>query len=288
MRFPQISILFLALGSSVVFTLPGFSADSDETTLRKQAEDYAKAFSAGDFQAVANCWATDGTFTDADGNRYSGRESIARYFKEILSGSMHPSLQVTIDKIRQLNDSVAVEEGTTVADNLSEQNYLAVHVKRDGQWVMLDVMETNSNAKAKLSDLSWLIGDWKAEGKDNLMEVKVKELESKFLSVSYLLNGKLVAEEKIGINPKNGLLSSWMFSANGGVGTAYWVREGKLWTKMAESYEVSGLKSGAVYNLKVLSPDSFVWNSSSRYIAGNRLADGKAVQMVRCAKGEGK
>lgn len=288
MRVPQISIFFIALGLSAVFSLPVLAADSDETTIRKQAEDYAKAFSAGDFQTVANFWAADGTFTDADGNKYSGRESIARYFKAILSGSMHPSLKVKIDKIRQLNDSVAVEEGTTVAENLSEQNYLAVHVKRDGQWFMLDVMETNNNSKVKLSDLSWLIGDWKAEDKDNSMDVKVRELESKFLSVSYLVNGKLVAEEKIGINPKNGLLTSWIFSANGGVGTAYWVKEGNLWTKMAESYEVSGLKSGAVYNLKVLSPDSFVWNSSSRYIAGNRLADGKAVQMVRCAKSEAK
>jgi uncharacterized protein (TIGR02246 family) len=166
----------------------------DESTIRQSAQSFAEAFNRGDAKAIAAQWMDDGNYIDEDGAVYAGRAAIeseyARFFKEL------PGLKVkvAVDSVKLLSPDAAIEEGRVTLDpppssGAGQSKYTAVHVKRDGKWLMATVRDDRVGeppATNDLSELDWMIGDWRAEESGVAAEVSCQWLANRtFLQRSY-------------------------------------------------------------------------------------------------------
>lgn len=266
-----------------------YAQSADDAAIRAQAENYAKAFQQKDSQALANFWSEDGAFTDSDGKRYQGRASIQNYFKNLFAGGGGGALAIHIDSLRFPTEDAAIEVGSASNSLGSSSRYTAFHVKNksDGTWQMADVVESAQAERTSMADMHWLAGKWTVNGPDGQARMKLKvttAFPKGFLQVSYLdMAGNTLSVEEIGVNPRNGTISSWTFNSDGGTGNAYWNKEGNTFTKVATSYEADGLRGAGVYIFQKLSPDKFTFSATSRYISGQRLPNSKVLTAVRDA-----
>ena len=88
-------------------------------------------------------------------SEFVGRDNIAKHFDYIFAGSEDAQLAVTIDSIDFVSPNVAIEKGTAVVTYSDyppeETTYSAVHVKRDGKWLIDRVTEEEVPAAAAVA-----------------------------------------------------------------------------------------------------------------------------------------
>ena len=124
------------------------AAMSDESAIRAAVESYVAAYNRGDAKAVAAHWSDSGRVDQPlrPALRREGRPSRRR------CGPCSPRTRACASKcmqpsIRFVSPDVAIEEGTVrvirPAEPPSDSTYLAVHVKKDGQWKLDTVRETD-------------------------------------------------------------------------------------------------------------------------------------------------
>ena len=149
----------------------------DVKAIQKTADVFTKAFNAGDAKAIAGQFTPDAEMIDADGSVLSGREAIQKEFEAIFAENPGRKMQITLDFLRFIGRDVAVEEGMTRVSQpeggaTTTNRYTAIHVKRDGKWMVARVQdsapEVSSNYE-RLQELEWMVGDWVDEGEDSLV-----------------------------------------------------------------------------------------------------------------------
>ena len=144
---------------------------ADEAAIRASAEAYTKAFNGADSKALAALWTADAEYIDDMGRDFRGRDAIVRELSSTWAEHPCTKLELTVLSIRQLAADVALETGTSRAKPVDGNptpgvKYTAVHVKRDGKWLVSNVTESRhmpATNEPYLKDLAWLEGEWKAE-----------------------------------------------------------------------------------------------------------------------------
>lgn len=123
-------------------------SDDDVKQIEAEVAAYVEAFNAKDAAALAQHWSESGAYVrPGDGTRLLGREAIQKEFEAAFAEEPEAVLAVTVRTIRFVTPDVALEEGTAevslLADKLpSRTDYTAVHVKRDRQWQIDSIRET--------------------------------------------------------------------------------------------------------------------------------------------------
>ena len=121
---------------------------------------------------MAAFWAEDGDYVDLDGRQLQGRSAIENAFKDFFAENKGLKLRIDVKSVRFVAPETAIEDGITSAippDGAppSQSRYSNVHVKKDGQWVLLSVREapyTPPGNHEHLRGLEWAIGEWVDEG----------------------------------------------------------------------------------------------------------------------------
>jgi len=295
--------LVLCAAFIVAFSPAGVRAQSegDEALLRAGAKEYEKAYAAGQAKSLAGMWTPDGTYTDSDGEKFSGRAAIEDLFTRDFKAFGSPPLKVSIDSIKFLTPDVALEEGSCQVERAKGEpavsRYTVVHVKRDGKWLMADVTETASAAPRKngLKDMGWMIGNWTATCPSRPpLHVKVDwAAEGNFIRCEYRAadHDKPQQVQILGWDPSAGRIASWHFHSDGGFGYGSWVKNGKEWMEYANGVEADGTASGGVYVLKRLDDDKFTWRSTGRRYGVDNMPDTPEIMVSRdraVANSEGK
>jgi uncharacterized protein (TIGR02246 family) len=269
------------------------ACSEDNKLLCAQADDYAKAFAAGDYKAIANMWAPDGTFTDINGRVLRGRAAIEAYFKTNFERFGGQSLKIAIESIRFPSSNIAIEEGhSRVLQGPSMDvisHYSVVHLKENNQWHMYAVTETTypEALNGSLQDLEWLIGNWYASpSSGKSINLKVAWATGhKFIRCLYETEspgvGKELAILIIGRNPSNGQIISWHFDSSGGYGSGKWIKDDHTWIERASSVEPNGATGSAIYVMRKLDKDTFMWRSTQRYLGNLQLPDGNEIKISR-------
>lgn len=265
----------------------------DEKVLRAQADDYVKAFAAGDYKTITNMWAPDGTFTDIDGRILHGRAAIELYFKTNFERSGGQSLEIAIDSLKFLGNDVALEEGRSrllegPAINVVS-HYSVVHIKQNDKWQMSAVTETAcpEALKGSLQDWEWLIGNWSAKPSSTktLHLIAAWAVGHKFIRCLFEIEntdgGIQAAMLVIGRDPNSGQIISWHFDPTGGYGSGKWIKDGQTWIEKASSVEADGTKGSALYILHKLDNNTFTWRSTQRYLGNSQLPDSDEVKISR-------
>ncbi|HVX61455.1 MAG TPA: SgcJ/EcaC family oxidoreductase [Pirellulales bacterium] len=295
--------LFKSLGAAAVFTLIGVRLFADEPLeavdvkqIEAEAAAYVAAFNAKDAAALSRHWSETGVYVrPADGVRLVGRKAIEEDFRLAFAERPDAVLSVKVDAIRFVTADVAIEEGIAAVASPGEpaarSGYAAVHVKRDGEWQIDSIRETDLPAEEAaagdhLAELGWLIGDWIDDSKTAVVETSVTWTKnSTFLSYAFKVSAgeqnELEGTQVLGWDPVQKTIRSWMFDSDGGFGEGVWTRRGDRWEVKLRQVLADGRTASSTNIYAPRDEDSFTWQSINREIDGERLPDVAPVTVVR-------
>lgn len=270
------------------------SISADEQTIRSQAQAYANAFSAADVKALGAMWSADGSLTDVRGHVFKGRTAIEDNYAGFFNRFGKQPLEVTVTSVKFPSPDVAIEEGTGKLLNSTTPvdicRYQVVHVRKDGKWEMVSAAETPYvavDSKEYLKELSWLVGDWKAQGPAGSMRFSADWISNRnFISCAWYADGSNQPSEMevIGWDPASEQISSWHFGANGGSGHASWRKDKSSWIVQGEGVQPGGAFGRAEYTFKKVDNNNFTWKSDKRSLNGMQMPTTDEIKVTRVNK----
>lgn len=253
--------------------------------IKKAVEDYAVAYNAHDAKAIANLFAPDAELVDTSGTVFQGQDVIRQEYEAFFNAHPDASLTINVESVRMVGPSVAVEEGRTASvlaegETPSLSRYVAVYSKIDDAWVLASVRDEKLEPEPgqHLEQLNWLIGQWIEESDDSRMEIDCYWDESG----SYLIRdfkisieGLLASSgtERIGWDPLNRQIRSWLFDSSGGHIEATWIPSDGFWTATARGYRADGQAISAIYRMTPLRDDAYHMAATNRRAGDEGLGD---------------
>ena len=297
----------LSIGIGIVLVLLGLCwhcADTahadqveDEAAIRKSVESYTAAFNNRDAKAIAAHWLPEAMYIDPDsGKNIVGRAAIEKHFTAIFKDIKNIKLSVSVESIRFVSPHVAVEQGVATTVGLDKEpiksNYTAIHLKRDGKWLLDRVSEEEAvpvvSHYEKLKDLEWMIGSWIDDDDDDATTIestckwaKNQNFIVRTFSISVRDRVTTSGVQLIGWDPSAKRIRSWIFDSDGGHGEGIWTKKGKSWYVLTKDTLNNGQKASAVNILTPLDKNRFIWESVDRQVAGQLLPNISAVPVVR-------
>lgn len=286
----------------VVAGAPAVRADQaeDEAAIRKSVESYTEAFNKQDAKALAAHWSPEAVYTNPlSGEAAAGREAIEAQFAANFASLKGAKLETTVDSIRFISPNVAVENGTARVvvgeEKPTESQYSAIHVKRDGKWLIdriteEDVPEVVSNYE-KLKDLEWMIGTWVDEDEASRVATTCRWSKNRnFIvrSFSITVGDRLDKSgmQVIGWDPAAKQVRSWVFDSDGGIGEGLWTKTGDKWFIQAKDTSADGQKMTSQNVLRIIDSDRFAWQSIDRQVDGHLLPNIDEIVVVRASEDE--
>jgi uncharacterized protein (TIGR02246 family) len=267
---------------------------SDETAIRATVESYTAAYNRGDAKAVAAHWSDSGEWISPSGQRFQGLVAIEKELQTLFDENQGVRIEVMNPTIRILSADSAIEEGTVrvirPAEPPSESTYLAVHVKKGGQWKLAAVRETDVPEtpvpSSPLQDLAWLAGEWTDDSPDAAVGATVTWTKNKsFLNYSFKASAPgmddLEGTQVIGWDPAAGTIRSWMFDSDGGFGEGTWSKKGDSWIVRFSQVLPDGRKASATNIYTLVDGNTFTWKSIGRKVDGEFLPNVDEVKIVR-------
>jgi uncharacterized protein (TIGR02246 family) len=250
--------------------------------IEKMNAEYVAAFGRADDKALAAFYTEDADQTDGEGNEVlSGRAAIEKQLKDYFAANKDAVIELHTDSVRLLAAEVVLEKGeaeVTQADGVgTRSNYVAVHVKREGKWLIAHLTEVVSQDAptpySHLQELEWMVGTWK----DNTSEAEVYTTCQWAANRTYLTRsfsakstdrGPLEGTEVIGWDPIKACIHSWTFDSEGGFSEGIWSREGNRWLIQSVTTLPDGRKASAHNTITYASDHQYTWESSNRVFDG--------------------
>jgi hypothetical protein len=190
---------------------------------------------------------------------------------------------------------VAIEKGVadiTYSEGEPEKfQYSAVHVKRDGQWLLDRVSEVEvppppPSHYEQLKELEWMVGRWIDEDETATIQTDCEWTKNKnFLTRSFaVVVGDQVGMsgmQVIGWDPAAKQIRSWVFDSDGTFGEGTWSRAEDTWTIKQVGTLPDGKKTSATNIIKRLDDDTCTWQSIDRMVDGELQPNIEEVVIVR-------
>jgi ketosteroid isomerase-like protein len=271
------------------------SVQPDQSSVRSELTSMSKLISAGDVPALAALWSKDGTYTDCSGGVFKGRDSIAKRLSAGVLSNRRRAITLIPNDVRELSATISQVQGDVkradAAGNLPEARFSMLLTKDSGKWQIASLSETPvaeqpDTNRDYLKDLSWLIGEWKAERDGKSLRLKASWSGNKnFIRCNYEISkqGQPTQEdvELIGFDPRTQQVKSWNFESNGAIGEGVWEKTASGWEIDSAKVSRDGITMTARNMLSVKAPNSFSWQSIDRTSGGVPLNDTGELQLVR-------
>lgn len=270
----------------------------DEAAIRKCAETYAAAFNKRDAKAVAEHWLPDAVYIDPDTDKkIVGRPAIEKYFEAFFKEAKNTKLTVEVESVKFVSTNVAVEQGTVIAFGAakepSKNRYTAIHVKRDGKWLLdrvtdLEDPPTVVSNYDQLKELEWLVGSWveKDDQDATVIETSCKWAKNQnFLVRTFSITSAnqvaMSGVQMIGWDPTAKQIRSWVFDSDGGFGEGMWTKKGKAWYIQTRDTLPSGQKASSSTIITLTDNNTFTSEAVDRQIGGQLAPNIGPVTIVR-------
>jgi uncharacterized protein (TIGR02246 family) len=269
---------------------------ADEEAIRTNVDKYVESYNRRDSKSMAGMWSPEAVYQDpSTGEGVVGREAIAKQLDYVFAGSEDAKLSVTIDSIDFVSPNVAIEKGVadiTYSEGEPERfQYSAVHVKRDGQWLLDRVSEVEvppppPSHYEQLKELEWMVGRWIDEDETATIQTDCEWTKNKnFLTRSFaVVVGDQVGMsgmQVIGWDPAAKQIRSWVFDSDGTFGEGTWSRAEDTWTIKQVGTLPDGKKTSATNIIKRLDDDTCTWQSIDRMVDGELQPNIEEVVIVR-------
>ncbi len=273
---------------------------ADRAAIEKAIESYTAAFNAHDAQALAARWSPDAVYINPlTGSQVEGREAIEKEFEAILSELKETKLAVEVQSIQFISPGVAVENGVakliTADGQPQESTYTAIHVKRDGQWLLDRVTEEDvpvvSSHYEQLKQLEWMIGHWVDADDQARIETTCEWTRNKnFITRSFTVSIQnridLAGMQVIGWDPAAKQIRSWVFDSDGGFAEGRWTKKENHWYVTVTGTLPDGGSASSVNIISYVDDNQFKWQSVSRTVDGGLLPNIDEVVVVRAPDAE--
>jgi uncharacterized protein (TIGR02246 family) len=244
--------------------------------------------------------APDADFIDEAGKTTRGHDALRARFKTMLPDLKGSKIGGKIYSVKFLRPEVAMVDGSleiTSADGTRDSNrYAIVWVKSGDRWLInsardlpAEVEEGPSLAYPQLKSFEWLIGDWVDEAGKGAVQIKCKWAPNKsFLLMDYEVKGEgaepMLVTQRIGWDPVNNKVRSWVFDSTGGFGEGNWQRDGNKWVVGASGILADGGIGGATNIYQFKDENTFLYRSVDREVDGQPVADVEVKFVRKTAK----
>lgn len=270
----------------------GEARAADRAAIAESFQSLRKAFAARDGQAVAAHWTAEGEYENDSGVSLKGSGAIGTAFASFFAKTPELKLESEPGQLQFVGKDTAVSEGKVGLQRgpalpMMYARYSALIVREEGKWRLARLSETAVN-QASLQELNWLEGEWKSVAGE---KAEVRTVYSwlpgrKFLRAQFTIKETdqplaLTGQQIIGVQPSSGLLHSWTFEADGGVGDGVWERDGEHWVIQSTGTLTDGSELIQTNILRRISDDLFTWQSVYRTLDGEKLADLPPVKISR-------
>lgn len=244
---------------------------------------YEAAYAKADVTALAGFFTEDAEYTSDDGRSFQGRAAIEGCLRAAFTGNKGSRIAIFPDTVKVLTPDVVVEKGSTVVTSgegeTAEALYTAVHLKKDGQWKISQLVETPSpetKPSDQLSQLSWLIGAWSEADKDAGLTINSSyqwarggSFITRNVTVKRGDDAVLEGWQIIGWDPVEEGVRSWTFDGEGGYAEGRWTREGERWLSRETGYAADGSRTASDQTITRAGDDKFYWESGNRTLDGD-------------------
>ena len=260
----------------------------DEQAVRKSIEAFTHAFETGNSEAAAKRLASGADLIADDGTIVRSREAIQDAVARYAAGNPRIKIEKLADTIRfPSRDTAAVEGLLRVVhpDSGTSNKRFEIHcVREDGQW-LLSMIHEWPHEQAALLDLEWLIGSWKSKQGDTQVQTTYKWFGNKaFIQANFTIQENKKAYtgmQMIGVDPETGLLRTWIFEADGGVGEGVALQDGKQWIFESATELTSGDLLQATNILVRINAGTFTWQPLDLSINGEQFGNLPPVKVTR-------
>ncbi len=270
-------------GVALVVTAPAQNKSSAEDEIRAADAAYIDAFARRDAKALAALWSEEAEYVNpATGQRAKGRAAIEKQFAEIFESSGEAKIELSNVSVRLLTPDVAVEEGsacvTRPAAAPESSTYTAIFVKKNGQWLLDTVRETDlpepPSHASQLSELAWLVGTWKNEGA-TVESTFAWDKNENFLTMKFSASAEgeldMDGTEFIGWDPARQQIRSWLFDTDGGFAEGVWTQQDQRWIVKSVSTLPDGRLGSSVNIYTKVDDNTLTWESTDRDVDGDVL-----------------
>ncbi len=279
--------------------IPGVAAAdqaADEAAIRANVDKYVESYNRRDSKSMAGMWSPEAVYQDPSmGEGVVGRDAIAKQLDDVFAGAKDAKLAVTIDSIDFVSPNVVIEKGvadiTYSAGDPEKFEYSAVHVKRDGQWLLDRVSEVEvppppPSHYEQLKELEWMVGRWIDSDETATIQTDCAWTKNKnFLTRSFaVVVGDQIGMsgmQVIGWDPAAKQIRSWVFDSDGTFGEGTWSRDEDTWTIKQVGTLPDGKKSSATHIITRLDDNSSTWQSIDRTTDGEIEPNIEEVLVVR-------
>jgi uncharacterized protein (TIGR02246 family) len=274
------------------------SADAppdDRATIQKSVESYVAAFNAKDARALAAHWSPEGVYIDrTSGQRTTGRDALEKEFQATLQTQKDARLNVKVESLEFVSPSVAIEQGAaTIITPDSDpivSSYSAVHVKRDGKWLIDRVSEQEivspPSHYEQLKDLEWMIGDWVDQAGKGVVASECHWARNnnfiiRSFTVSVGMSIDMAGMQIIGWDPARKQIRSWVFDSDGGFNEGTWQKVDGQWTVQTTATLPDGRRASSTSVMKPVDDNSFAGHQVNRVVDGELLPNIDEIVIVR-------
>lgn len=270
------------------------SPDPVETEIRASVEDFVKTFNAGDATKLATHFADSGEIIDEDGNQYQGTAEVKDLFTAFFTKFPGAKLFMDIESVRSVAPNVVIEEGTRVTTTKEEKDqaqvrYSAVRTKLGDRWVIASWREFSDDPAPTPTDhlagLDWLIGEWINEGSDAVVKIKYTWSDDKNFILANLDIQKagqdaMKCSQRIGYDPAQQKIRSWLFDSDGGFSEGIWAATDKDWIVKSTATLPDGQSGSATITYTRVDDNHFKISGTQR-IVGNAVEPDFDLKVVR-------
>lgn len=259
----------------------------------KSIKSFAAAFNAGDANKLAAHFAEDGEYVDDAGTLFKGRVNIEEEFAAFFKVFPGANLAVDVEQLRFVGDSMAIEEGTAAVTDAANESvtlsrYTVVHVRKKNHWQIASARDHDSEPASnhdRLKSLEWLVGDWIDESHESTIETSIRwSKDGNFLISQFRVSMTGVrvmsGTQRMGWDPQQQQIRSWIFDSEGGFGTGLWTETDAGWIVKSTAVLPDGSSGSGTSTYARTGTDSFRLTLSQRIVAGSPR-DNVSVVVVR-------
>ena len=262
----------------------------DRAAIKSTLDSFVKAFVARDAKALAGHFTDGGEYLSVEGTRVRGKEPIEKGFTAFFASTPEVTAEIHSDATRFLSADSAIDEGSVTVRRgplapAAPARYNALLLRDNGRWRLAQLSESAAD-EATITDLGWLVGEWKSTKKDgaDIATTYSWHPNKKFLEGQFTIKEKdltLIGTQIIGVDPRNNVVHSWTFEADGGFGEADWHRDGDHWVLETSGTFGDGRILKETNILRRVDDDKFTWQSVNRTVEDSEIADLPPVKVVR-------
>lgn len=271
------------------------NAGSDvEQAVGQQLTRLQEAFNAGQADGVAAIFLPTGELIDEAGTTHSGREQVTDLLTGFFTNFPSAKMQLELESVRPITAQLAAVDmvrAITTADGaeraVSRSNL--VFTQQDGAWLIAtsrDVPAENElSPHQHLQPLAWMVGDWVDEGGESLIQIHCDwAKDQNYLLVEYLVKREgqeeLSSQQRLGWDPVQEQVRSWVFDTDGGFGDGLWTKVGETWIVKSSAVMPDGTTGSATFVIEPQGKDRFIMRGLDR-VLGDEVREDVEMTIVK-------